>query len=220
MKKVRYLLVLAALISGVLLSACNETHSFGNRGCDVFYNGTFENTANSLFSWVVRLEAHDAETGESLGQRSFSNSIGPLTTESYSGEFRLNQAPPSGKAIIEMFVDGDRWEKAVVEIDGEDCWVDPEWTFSVDQLPTTLPEASVPSPDGTFTCGLFDVMTLGDKIVDLSLYPSCPADPTVYCMDDAGNWTGTNVHDLAISDDGILMFTSGQEGLCGLFPAP
>ena len=220
MKNVRSLLILAALISAVLLSACSEEHSIGVRGCDAYYEGTFENTVDASLEWVVRLEAHDAETGESLGQRSFSNSVGPLATESYSGQFHLRKAPPSGKAIIEMYVDDERWDKAVAEIDPEACWVDPEWTFSVDQLSSTRPEASVPSPAGTFACGLFDVMTLGEKVVDLSLYPECPADPTVYCMDNAGNWTSTNVADLSVSDDGILMFTSGQEGLCGLFPAP
>ena len=109
--------------------------------------------------------------------------------------------------------------EAIVDTSDADCSVTPDWYFSVDQLGASLPEANVPATDGSLACGLFDVLSWGEKVVDLSLYPDCQGDVTVYCLNNVGEWTANNVSDVAQSD-GVLTFTSSQDGTCGIFPAP
>jgi len=207
----------------LLMSACVSIESIGTKGCDVVWTATLDNgDPFDPSNFSIKVVAKDAETGENLGQETFHYTLPAGATREESGTFRLNRAPVSGRARLSIYdvLNNERIGVVEVPVEADACWVDPEWTFSVDQVDSTgMPETGVPDPDGALACGLFDVLTHGEKTVDLSLYPDCPAASTVYCMNAVGEWTDIDVHDVAISDDGILTFTSTQEGLCGLFPA-
>ena len=146
------------------------------------------------------------------------------TTGSEWREYRLTDSQQGKTITVDAWLTNGWFDRDAVAHDSATHVLcsdpEPDWYLGVEQYDTgTMKEASVPAEDGTLACGLFDVLSHGEKTVDLSLYPDCPAVVTVYCMNGAGEWWNSNVADLSISDDGVLQFTSTQTGLCGLFPA-
>jgi len=76
-------------------------------------------------------------------------------------------------------------------------------------------------PEGTLSCGMFEICGHGPYVIPVSDYPDCSpqTDLTVYCLTEDGEWTDREVYDPSQSADGSLVsFTSGQHGICALFP--
>lgn len=78
----------------------------------------------------------------------------------------------------------------------------------------------VPDANGITPCGVFDVGSQGDRIVDLSQYDNCfPSNPSVHdiaCLNDSAQWTKDFVSDLSYGGE-TVEFVSQQTGICGIF---
>ncbi len=89
----------------------------------------------------------------------------------------------------------------------------------VDALPGDRAEMKIALPDGTFPCGLGQVVW-GHQIFDLKEYPTCkqvaPA-LTVYCLNDQAQWTNDAITIAETSADTVTI-EAQREGICGLFP--
>lgn len=103
------------------------------------------------------------------------------------------------------------------------------WQPRLSPLPDEIaaPYLAIAASGGRLPCAVFDVGGHGAKLVLMSDFPACTAEGydatelTVYCLNDQARWTDREVYDLSAKPDGTeLWFTSGQHGLCGLFPAP
>ncbi len=90
--------------------------------------------------------------------------------------------------------------------------------------PITGPEADVllevANDAGNTPCGIFDVGTQGDRIVNLSDYENCqPSNPSnhdIACLNSNGQWTDEFVSDFSYGGE-TVEFVSGQTGTCGIF---
>ncbi len=83
------------------------------------------------------------------------------------------------------------------------------------------PYLEIIGPLGTKPCGVFDVGGQGAKSVKAGDFPGCAGRPIggVACLNASAQWTTDTVSGLAISGQ-TIEFTSAQEGLCAIFPAP
>ena len=184
-----------------------EVYSYAN---PTFFVDLYQKNGSTAALEYVTYNTHDVPTNDGTLYR-------------FSGSFRVDK--PYITRTMRLYIYAVEYgdyipgPEAIVDTSDADCSVTPDWYFSVDQLGASLPEANVPATDGSLACGLFDVLSWGEKVVDLSLYPDCQGDVTVYCLNNVGEWTANNVSDVAQSD-GVLTFTSSQDGTCGIFPAP
>lgn len=205
----------AALLLSVLTAAVVSEATASIEGCTVHSSAVIDPPFAGYYPYKITVK--DAVSGEIIANESGTEYFAATPTLR-SASFNLKQLPPSGRVRILFYSGTFKYYSAELPVDN--CYIPPDWWFSVEQQSTDTPESAVPNPAGALACGLFDVLGHGEKVVDLSLYPDCPTDPVVYCLDGAGQWTDSNILDPAISDDGFLSFTSSQDGLCGLFPAP
>ena len=80
--------------------------------------------------------------------------------------------------------------------------------------------SSIPNADGVTPCGVFDVNGHGFKAADLRQYPDCTGELyTVACLNDKAEWITDNISEVKLIGDQVV-FTSKQDGACGLFAAP
>ncbi|NDJ34597.1 MAG: hypothetical protein GYB64_07995 [Chloroflexi bacterium] len=84
---------------------------------------------------------------------------------------------------------------------------------------TTALYQSVPLGD-VAACGVFDVNGHGFKIASAPDFPACPYPAVaVFCFNDQGQWTDENIFNV-VTNPFEVNFTSGQHGICALFPTP
>ena len=108
---------------------------------------------------------------------------------------------------------GGIWEASAQDADG----------LCLDAAPLSEAEAQhfldIQGPGGQFPCGVFSVCSHGTKIIPVQDHPMCTGQSlTVYCMDNQGVWTNTNVSNVSVSGDGTAVtFVASQHGTCGLF---
>jgi len=81
-----------------------------------------------------------------------------------------------------------------------------------------LPYLGLPNDAGMMPCGVFDVNGWGRKYVGLADFPACTPPVEVLCLNDMGQWTGNEIHDVVLHGDYEVDFTSTQHGTCGIFP--
>lgn len=100
----------------------------------------------------------------------------------------------------------------------------PAGEFQPEVSPITGAEAvgllEVPDVSGTTPCGVFDVGSQGDRIVDLNDYENClPSNPSAHdiaCLNENAEWTDEFVSEPTFGG-GTIEFVSSQTGICGIF---
>jgi hypothetical protein len=118
-----------------------------------------------------------------------------------------------------------------------DCFSGTQVTLSADYLPEDLrPALPLAQPvsnasvepfldqpyNGELTCGIFPVAWEGMYVISPDLFSPCAQywpDITVACLTAEGEWSGTEVHDPILHEDGLYPLIT-QIGLCGVFPQP
>ena len=188
---------------------------------------------------VVELAAY-AYSGPAAWQFGVTNlRTGATLSGSFAGNANITSVDPAFEYFGGMVPEGTRpgdmlevWVNGTLS-DGRtfstsiafDCSTGLPWTPSV--APVTGSEAApflaVPGPGGAQACGVFNVLSHGPKIIQMSQFSNCtgPASKyTVYCFTDHATWTNQYISDLGVDENGNLTFTSGQHGHCALFPAP
>lgn len=80
--------------------------------------------------------------------------------------------------------------------------------------------SAIPNASGMTPCGVFDVHGHGHKAADLREYPNCASESySVACLNGEAEWISDTISEVKLIGDQVV-FTSQQDGACGLFAAP